>query len=272
VIDNALYDLGTTIAPGELVGIRGEQFTLGAPASGQTLPLGTSLGGATVYVNNTAAPVYYVAASHVENQGGQITFQVPYSTPPGPATVRVDRNDSGTVQTGNTISVQVQSVAPKLLQFSINLSGASISAGALTATDGLITESPVGTEYAIATFSDFVTYPIPTTAGIASRPAKAGDVLIFYGLGFGQTTPPATEGVAVPGTANVSNCVMVFGQSVIPGNNMNATPQYCGLTPGLVGLYQVNVAVPVGTPTGNAVPVFLSVGSVTSNSVAIAVQ
>jgi uncharacterized protein (TIGR03437 family) len=273
VVDNAIYQLGATIAPGELVAVRGDQFTNGAPVSAQTLPLGTTLGGATVYVNGTAVPTYYVAASHVENQGGQITFQVPYATPAGQATVRVDRSDNGTVQTGNTISVQVANSAPRLLQFALNSGGASIAAGAVTTTDNIVTENPVGTQYAIATFPDGVTFPIPTTAGLPSRPAKVGDTLVFYGLGFGQTTPPATEGVAISGTTNVANCLMVFETIVLPGvPNISSTPSYCGLTPGSVGLYQVNVTVPTGTPIGNATPVYLTIGTATSNSVAIAVS
>jgi uncharacterized protein (TIGR03437 family) len=267
VVDNALYAIGATVAPGELVAVRGEQFTTGAAVAAQKLPLGTTLGGATVYVNGVAVPTYYVAASHVENQGGQITFQVPYSMPAGQATVRVDRNDNGTVQTGNTISMPVAAVEPRLLEFQLNVTGNSIAS-----VDNISTESPVGTNYAIATFSDFVTFPIPVTAGVASRAATAGDTLIFYGLGFGQTSPAVTEGVAVPGLANVANCLMIFGQSVLPGLDVVSTPSYCGLTPGLVGLYQVNVTVPSGTPSGVAVPVFLQIGSVTSNSVAIAVQ
>jgi uncharacterized protein (TIGR03437 family) len=273
VVDNAVYKLGATIAPGELVAVRGEQFTTGAPVSAQKLPLGTSLGGATVYVNGSAAPTYYVAASHVENQGGQITFQVPYNTPSGQATIRVDRSDNGTVATGNTISATVASSAPRLLQFALNSSGASIAASSVTTVDNIVTENPVGTEYAIATFPDGVTFPIPTTAGLPSRPATVGDTLVFYGLGFGQTSPPATEGVAVPGSATVANALMVFGTSVLPGvPNTTATPAYCGLTPGSVGLYQVNVTVPSGTPTGSAVQVYLTIGNAASNSVAIAVQ
>jgi uncharacterized protein (TIGR03437 family) len=273
VVDNAIYQLGATIAPGELVAVRGEQFTLGSPVSATSLPLGTSLGGATVYVNGNAAPTYYVAASHVENQGGQITFQVPYGTPTGQATIRVDRNDNGTVQTGNTISVQVAATAPRLLEFALNSSGASITAGAVTSTDNIVTENPVGTEYAIATFPDGVTFPVPTTTGLPSRPATTGDTLVFYGLGFGQTSPPATEGVAVPGSATISNCVMIFETSVLPGApNVSSVPSYCGLTPGSVGLYQVNVTVPPGTPKGSAVPVYLTIGTTISNFVAIAVQ
>lgn len=249
VVDNALFQIGGTVAPGGLVAIKGEQFTTGAAQSAATLPLGTSLGGATVYVNNVAARIYYVAASHVVNQGGQLTFQMPYNTPAGQASVRVDRSDNGTVLTGNTISVPVQAREPRLLQFPLN-----------------------GTEYAIATFTDFTTFPVPVTPGVASRPATAGDTLVFYALGLGQTTPGATEGVAVAGAPSIPNCVMAFGQSALPGVTVNATPSYCGLTPGLVGLYQVNVTVPPGSPRGNATPVYLSIGNVTSNVVSIAVQ
>jgi uncharacterized protein (TIGR03437 family) len=272
VVDNAVYQIGATVAPGELVAVRGEQFTTGAAVAATSLPLGTSLGSATestaVYVNGAAVPVYYVAASHVENQGGQITFQMPYSTPSGSATVQVVRNDNGTLAPGNTISVPVKSIVPELLQFSLNVSGNQI-----TTVDNIATESPVGTQYAVATFTDFVTFPIPTTAGVPSRPANPGDVLVFYGLGFGQTTPAVTEGIAVAGQATVGNCLMVFGgETIVEGAKTSAVPSYCGLTPSSVGLYQVNVAVPAGTPVGSAVPVYLQIGSATSNTVAIAVQ
>jgi len=157
----------------------------------------------------------------------------------------VDRNDSGTVQTGNTISVQVQSTAPALLSY-----------------DG----------YALATFTDYVSFPVPTTDNlIPGHPAAAGDILIFYGLGFGQTSPAATEGIAAEGLTNVPNAVMVFGQGAA-GTGVSATPSYCGLTPGSVGLYQVNVTVPGGIQPSPSVPVFLSIGGVASNPVTIAVQ
>jgi uncharacterized protein (TIGR03437 family) len=232
-----------------LVAIKGEQFTTGPAVSAATLPLGTSLGNATVYVNGVAAPIYYAAASHVVNMGGQITFQMPYNTPAGQATVRVDRTDNGTVLTGNTISVPVQGTVPRLLQFPF-----------------------LGQEYAIATFTDFTTFPVPTTPGVPSRPAIAGDTLVFYALGLGQTTPHATEGIAVTGTPGISNCVMVFAESTVLGPSLTAAPTYCGLTPGLVGLYQVNVVVPPGTPKGNATPVYLAIGNAVSNTVVIAVK
>jgi len=44
------------------------------------------------------------------------------------------------------------------------------------------------------------------------------------------------------------------------------------LTPGLAGLYQVNVAVPAGIAMGDAVPVVLSVAGQSSPAVTIAVR
>lgn len=50
------------------------------------------------------------------------------------------------------------------------------------------------------------------------------------------------------------------------------TRGFAGLAPGFVGLYQVNVQIPEGAPTGNNVPLAISVGGVTSNTVTIALR
>jgi uncharacterized protein (TIGR03437 family) len=47
---------------------------------------------------------------------------------------------------------------------------------------------------------------------------------------------------------------------------------FSGLAGGLVGVYQVNVQMPLNAPVGNAVPVLLSLDGVSSNTVTIAVQ
>jgi uncharacterized protein (TIGR03437 family) len=49
------------------------------------------------------------------------------------------------------------------------------------------------------------------------------------------------------------------------------TPTFAGLTPTLVGLYQVNVPVPASTRTGGNIPVVLQVGVKQSNVATIAV-
>jgi uncharacterized protein (TIGR03437 family) len=239
VLDNALFTLGGSLAPGGIAALFGEQLTTGPVAQAQLLPLGTSLGGASVFVNNHAAPIYYVSP-------GQINFLIPFSTSAGQATVRVDRDGL----TGNSVSLNIVPAAPRLLRLGIG-------------------------DYPIAVLTDPVTtFPLPPTPGISSRPAKAGvDVLVFYALGLGQTNPPASDGQAAPFAQVASSTRMVFGETIIANTGVTAIPMYAGLTPGSVGLYQVNVLVPANSEKGNAVPVFFDMGGgAISNSVTIAIQ
>jgi uncharacterized protein (TIGR03437 family) len=239
VVDNALFAQGQALAPGGIAALYGEQLTTGPAVSAASVPLGATLGGAAVFVNNQPAPLYYVSA-------GQINFQIPYGAQGGPAVVRVDRDGL----TGNIVSFNIVPAAPRLLSFYLG-----------------------SQNYAIALFPDNVTYAIPSTPGIPSRPAVAGvDTLVFYALGLGQTNPPATEGQAAP-FAQVAQSTMVFGESILPGTGATAVPAYAGLSPGSVGLYQINVLVPAQSPKGNAVPVYFDMGGdVLSNSVNIAIQ
>jgi uncharacterized protein (TIGR03437 family) len=54
--------------------------------------------------------------------------------------------------------------------------------------------------------------------------------------------------------------------------SVNASVSFSGLAPGFVGLYQVNIQIPDTAPSGDAVPVILSIGGVTANTVTIALQ
>jgi uncharacterized protein (TIGR03437 family) len=51
-----------------------------------------------------------------------------------------------------------------------------------------------------------------------------------------------------------------------------AMVSFSGMAPGYVGLYQVNALVPEGSAVGSAVPVTISIGGATSNTVTISVQ
>jgi uncharacterized protein (TIGR03437 family) len=53
---------------------------------------------------------------------------------------------------------------------------------------------------------------------------------------------------------------------------VNAFVQFSGLTPGTVGLNQINVQIPAGVAAGTAVPVSVSIGGAVSNTVTIAVE
>jgi len=107
----------------------------------------------------------------------------------------------------------------------------------------------------------------PTSAG--RRPALRGETISIYCTGLGAVSNPPATGLAAaaadPFSVTTSTTTVTIGGLV-------AQVSFSGLAPGAVGLYQVNVQVPTGAPAGDAVPVTLTIGGATSNTVTIAVQ
>ncbi len=81
----------------------------------------------------------------------------------------------------------------------------------------------------------------------AKSPAKAGETAIAYLSGLGATDNAPTSGGASPGDVlarpNAIPTLTIGGK--------DAKIAFVGLTPGLVGLYQMNFEVPAGVPAGN---------------------
>ena len=112
-----------------------------------------------------------------------------------------------------------------------------------------------GKQYAAALFSDGQTFALPANAitGVASRPAKPGETLTIYGVGFGPVTGGFTAGTIVTAQNALTNqLLMLFGAT-------QATVSYQGLAPSFTGLYQFNVVVPNVTPN-NALALSFSLG------------
>ena len=78
------------------------------------------------------------------------------------------------------------------------------------------------------------------------HPAKPGETLVMYLVGMGATNPVGVTGAPAPGLplapAVVQPTVMVGGQT--------ATVLFAGLTPGGIGLYQINFIVPPTARSG----------------------
>jgi len=103
----------------------------------------------------------------------------------------------------------------------------------------------------------------------AANPAAAGiTTILIYCTGLGPVTNPPPSGSPAPSGTLVSTAA----KPLVTIGGAPAQVQFSGLAPGYVGLYQVNAIVPSGSATGNTVPVFLSIGGATSNTVQIAVQ
>ena len=235
--NNAAEEAGDVLAQGTIVDLFGEQFTLGGPQQGN-FPLTTDLAGTRVFLNDQPVPLFFSSYD-------QINFQVPYNANTGTGVLRVDRSG----QRGNSISVTIAARSPRILKLGIGRYGIIVNQ------DG--------------------SFPIPATPGLASNPAKAGDVVVIYAIGLGQTIPAVTEGVSAPTSplATVPAITTVlFGGGGFRGDSIAVTPMFVGLTPGYAGLYQINVTVPPGLPPGETPVILLGDDGVLSKASYIAVQ
>jgi uncharacterized protein (TIGR03437 family) len=80
------------------------------------------------------------------------------------------------------------------------------------------------------------------TFSYSTRPVKAGETLVLFGVGFGPTNPHVPPGQAFSGTAPTVNPVTI----TIGG--VPAYVAFAGITE--AGLYQFNLTVP-SAPTGD---------------------
>jgi uncharacterized protein (TIGR03437 family) len=97
-----------------------------------------------------------------------------------------------------------------------------------------------------------------TTASALTTPVRAGDYIEIYGTGLGPTR--------ISGGLSLT--------TLQPTVYLGATPvsaAFSGLAPGFVGLYQVDVQIPAGLPSGT-LPLQITSGSTYSNIVNITVQ
>lgn len=98
-------------------------------------------------------------------------------------------------------------------------------------------------------------------------PAKPGEIVIFYMSGLGVTDNQVPTGAASPGD--------ILAHPTVPLkltlNGLDAPVQFVGLTPGLVGLFQVNFKVPDAAPDGN-LDLLIQQGDILSNKTILPVK
>jgi uncharacterized protein (TIGR03437 family) len=216
VVSASAFKSASSAAPGSWIEIFGSNLSsttrewAGSDFSGSNAP--TSVDGISATVGGRAAFVSYVSP-------GQVNVLVPEGVAIGSGVPVVVKNPAGE---SDPVMVNTADVAPAIL------APASFAVG--------------GKQYAVATFAGTpgVTYvgAAGSIPGVTLRPARAGDVVTLYGIGFGPVTPAVAAGTIASGSTAVrGNVTVQFGSTP-------ATLQYAGLAPGFVGLYQFNVTVP----------------------------
>jgi uncharacterized protein (TIGR03437 family) len=187
----------------------------------------TTLQGVTVKINGQSAFIDYVSA-------GQVNAQIPNGVGTGPATV--------------TLATSSGTSAPYMLTLN------ALEPGLLAKPSFMIG----GKQYVVAFNSDG-SYTLPTTStlGLTSRPAKPGEIIVIYGVGFGPAAAGGTQilpGVLATVPSMLTNSMqMAFG-------GVQAAVGYDGLAPTFTGLYQFNVTVPTSLANSDTVPLTFNVG------------
>ncbi len=99
-----------------------------------------------------------------------------------------------------------------------------------------------------------------------SAPARPGELLSIFCAGLGALQSPVTSGDIPPTPPPQTTSQPQVNIAGIP-----APVSFSGLAPGFVGLYQVDVQVPAGVPSGTH-NLEIIINGVPSNTVTIAVQ
>jgi uncharacterized protein (TIGR03437 family) len=110
------------------------------------------------------------------------------------------------------------------------------------------------------------------TDGIPSRPALGGENLTIHTSGLGEVVDGVAAGTAAP----LNRRIPTKNQIKLVIGDIEIEPEFAGLAPGTVGVYQVNAQVPAGAPAGVSIPLYLKItladGSIVrSNIVTIAI-
>ncbi len=230
---------GLLVAPGSAATLFGTFPSLPSVSSpsGQALP--TTLSGVSVLINGIPAPLYYVSARQINLQipWELVEFQAgaspSFDWPTGyiPATVNVSASGAfggwyATSQFPNDISFTgiAPTTAPAIYE-----ADSATHRGAI-----------LDTQYALVS---------------PSNPSSSGAALQIYCTGLGPVSVPQNDG-SEAGTSPLA--VADLTPQVLIGG-IPATVLWAGLAPGTVGVYQVNVVVPKGIPSGNMTPVVMSV-------------
>lgn len=167
VTDSATY--GPRVAPGSLASIFGSGLA-SATAAATGFPVSTLLGGTTVSIGGTLAPLLYVSAT-------QINFQVPKSTAAG--TVNVVVNGPGGASA--SYAMTVTAAAPSIFQYGSNHAVAQNADGSLNSTSAPAAAGSVITVYL-------------TGQGTVSNPVADGAAAPTTAVSTASATATATIG------------------------------------------------------------------------------
>ncbi|MEO5924999.1 MAG: hypothetical protein ABIR70_14355 [Bryobacteraceae bacterium] len=220
-------------SPNAVVTFLGSGFSLHDPIEAPAGAWPTELAGVRIRINGVYAPITFVSDTTLH-------FQCP-SLEAGSSLEIVLEYEAG--QPLSTGAAAIVTVAPVIVRMTEATPGVYLIRG----TQGAVLISGTG----------LVAGPPVSSLGGEGYPARAavpGEYLEIYANGLGSTTETLGGGKPAP----LDRLITVAGTvTAVLGDGLRVPVAFAGLTPGSVGLFQVNVLVPAGAPLGNAVPLYL---------------
>jgi len=220
-------DFNTTIAPGGLISVFGNQLSPVNMATSD-VPLPTALADSCLTVNGLPMPILFVSPN-------QVNAQIPFQTV-GNVTM-ILRTPGGT---SDNYNLQILPGAPSV--FLANIPGENAPVPTVVRNDdgGIVTDS----------------HPIHR---------KDNTALVIYGTGLGQTSPAVQSGMPAPSNP----LAIALSQPTVTLGGVKLPLLYYGLTPGEVGVNQINVTVPSNVPDGFVPLVISQAGASTTLTVRV---
>jgi uncharacterized protein (TIGR03437 family) len=228
-------------------------YATGPVAPGENVVIfGTGLGPSTLVVNTPAADVFGTTIGNTRVLFDGVPAPILYASATQ-TSVMVPYGVFGRAST----SIVVEYFGVQSNPSSFNVVGSA---------PGIYTLNQAGTGPGAIINQDGVTVNGPNTA------EKRGNYISIYMTGEGQTSPAGVDGAIIPPILSALKnpilpvTVSIGGQTVMPA--------YAGSAAGQIsGLMQVNVQIPANAPTGAAVPIVVTVGTVSSQAgVTVAIQ
>jgi len=265
-LNSASFISGQPVAPGSLVSIFGTNLA-SSTATASSVPFSTTLTDVKVTFNGIPAAISGTFPD--PKNGDQLNVQVPWEVlpllPPGTGTT----TNVQVVVTKNNVasapqSVQVTAAAPGIF--------------AITLANGAVVGAGLGQAIAYGNSDGIIAAPAGAITGLTTKPAKINDpaTLAILATGLGAVDSTVKDG-DVPGVITSNT----LAKPVVTVGGVPANVVFSGMVGrdatgknfGFVGVYQINIVIAPGTPTGDAVPLQIQMnGITTTNKVTIAVS
>jgi uncharacterized protein (TIGR03437 family) len=263
VVNSASFGAAGAVAPGELIAINGGN--LGNQDKLNLYP-STSVEGISITLNQIPVPLFHLLPS-VNRAYAIVPTEIPET---GNGTLTIT-NAIGSAQ----FSVRRTAALPGIFRIQDPAKPSRFNALATFA----------GTAWRVvpSSMAEALSWPNNCKDGgidpgtLCGQPATAGDNIQVYVTGLGKATPngdpsgdPLATGQVAPPDGSI--LYMTLRQPLVTLGGVPTPVQFSGIAPGLAGIYVISFQIPTGAPSGDDVPLVVTIPGQGSDAATISIH